>query len=137
MTVQPSDAWKLALAVVLGGAILMSLRARAPRRAVPGVELRRLIYAALALYVVGALAWVTNHPVLAGIVYAVGIIAAALAAWLSRGRDSEDPPGGDGFEPVDEDPPFGPDGVPYFDWASFERDFRTYSERRREPAGLE
>jgi hypothetical protein len=137
MTVQPADAWKLALAIALGGAIVMSLRARAPRRAVPSAELRRLVYAALALYLVGALAWITGHAVLAGIVYAVGIATAALAAWLSRGRDSEDPPGDDYDEPVDEDPPFGPDGVPYFNWESFERDFRSYSERRREPAGLD
>jgi hypothetical protein len=135
MTVQPSDAWKLALATILGAAILMSLRARAPRRTIPSAELRRLVYAALALYLVGALAWVTNHPVLAGIVYAVGITTAALAAWLSRGRDSEDPPGGQ--EPGDEQPPPGPGGLPYFDWASFERDFRSYAQRRREPAGLE
>jgi hypothetical protein len=136
MTVQPSDAWKLALAVALGAAILMSLRAQAPKRAVPGAELRRLVYAAVALYVVGALAWMTNHPALAGIVYAVGIATAALAAWLSRGRDSgEDPPGGD--DPGDEQPPPGPGGLPYFDWASFERDFRSYAARHREPAGLE
>jgi hypothetical protein len=137
MIVHPSDAWKLGLALALAGAILASLRARAPRRAIPRAELRRLVYAALALYLVGALAWVTNHPALAGVVYAVGIITAALAAWLSRGSDSEDPPDDDGPEPVDEHPPPGPDGVPYFDWESFERDFRSYTQRTREPAGLD
>jgi hypothetical protein len=136
MTVQPSDAWKLALAVALGAAILMSLRARAPQRTIPSAELRRLVYAALGLYLVGALAWMTNHPVLAGVVYAVGIVTAAIAAWLSRGRDSEDPPGGDD-DPGDEQPPPEPGGLPYFDWTSFERDFRSYAERRREPAGHE
>jgi hypothetical protein len=135
MNVQPGDAWKLALAIVLAGAIVTSLRARAPQRAVSGAQLRRLVYAALALYLVGALAWFTHHAALAGLIYALGITTAALAAWLSRGRDSEDPPGGE--EPVDEHPPDDPDGVPYFDWASFERDFSSYAERRREPAGLD
>jgi hypothetical protein len=137
MTVQPSDAWKLGLALALGGAILASLRARAPRRAIPRTDLRRLVYAALALYLVGALAWVTDHPGLAGVVYAVGIITAALAAWLSRANDSEDPPDDDDSDPVDEHPPPRPDGVPYFDWDTFERDFRSYTQRHREPAGLD
>jgi hypothetical protein len=67
-------------------------------------------------------------------VYAAGILIAALAAWLSRGRDSEDPLSA--FEGFDEDPPlgFGPDE---FDWESFERDFLAYAEGRREPAGLD
>jgi hypothetical protein len=131
MVVQPSDAWKLVLAVLLGAGILISVYAHAPRRAVAGSDLRRLVVSALSLYAVGGVASLTHHPVLAGIVYAAGIIVCALAAWLSRGTDSEDPPGGE--EPVDEQPPPEPDGLPTFDWASFERDFRAYSERRREP----
>ena len=132
MVVQPSDAWKLVLAVLLGAGILISVYAHAPRRAVAGSDLRRLVLSALSLYAVGGVASLTHHPVLAGFVYAAGIIVCALAAWLSRGTDSEDPPGGE--EPVDEQPPPEPDGLPTFDWASFERDFRAYSERRREPA---
>jgi uncharacterized membrane protein YfcA len=132
MVVQPSDAWKLVLAVMLGAGILISVYAHAPRRAVAGSDLRRLVVSALSLYAVGGVASLTHHPVLAGIVYAAGIIVCALAAWLSRGTDSEDPPGGE--EPVDEQPPPEPDGLPTFDWASFERDFRAYSERQREPA---
>jgi uncharacterized membrane protein YfcA len=132
MVVQPSDAWKLVLAVMLGAGILISVYAHAPHRAVAGSDLRRLVVSALSLYAVGGVASLTHHPVLAGIVYAAGIIVCALAAWLSRGTDSEDPPGGE--EPVDEQPPPEPDGLPTFDWASFERDFRAYSERQREPA---
>jgi hypothetical protein len=134
MVVQPSDAWKLVLAIALGAAIFLSARARAPRRPASGAELRRLVLAALLLYGVGALASVTHHPVLAGVVYAGGITVCALAAWLSRGTDSEGPPGGG--EPVDEHPPPSPDGLPGFDWARFERDFRAYSDRDRETAGV-
>lgn len=133
----PSDAWKLVLAIVLGAGIFLSAYANAPRRAVPGADLRRLVVSALSLYAVGGLASLTHHPVLAGLVYAAGIIVCALAVWLSRGSDSEDPPGGE--EPSDEQPPPEPDGLPTFDWAAFERDFRSYSERDcdREPAGVD
>ncbi len=128
----PSDAWKLVLAVLLAGGIVVSARARAPRRAIPGSELRRLVFSAIALYLVGGLASLTHHPVMAGLVYAAGIVVCTLAVWLSRGTDSEDPPGGGG-EPEDEQPPPEPDGVPRFDWAAFEREFRAYTEREHEP----
>jgi uncharacterized membrane protein YfcA len=135
MVVPPSDAWKLVLAILLGAGILASAYAHAPRRAVPGHELRRLVLSALALYAVGGLASLTHHPVLAGLVYAAGIIVCALAAWLSRGTDSEDPPGGE--EPVDEQPPPEPDGVPRFDWVAFEREFRAYSQRSDQRVGVD
>lgn len=128
MMLPPSSAWKLVLALALLAAIFVSLRARAPERAVPGSELRRLVLAAVALYAVGAVASLTHHPMLAVFVYAAGIAICALAAWLSRGSDSEDPPGGE--EPGDEQPPPEPDGVPTFDWARFEDEFRAYAERR-------
>jgi len=129
MVVPPSTAWKLVLALALAVAISGSLLIRAPRRAVAGAELRRLVLSAIALYAVGGLASVTHHPRLAGFVYAAGIAVCALAAWLSRGTDSEDPPGGE--EPVDEQPPPEPDGVPTFDWARFEAQFREYSQQDR------
>ena len=130
MPLPPSVAWKLLLAIVLVGAILLSACAKAPRRPMPRGELRRLVLAALTLYGVGVFASMTHHPLLAGIVYVAGIAACALAAWLSRGSDSEDPPRG-GDEPTDEQPPPEPDGVPHFDWQAFEREFRSYAERPR------
>jgi uncharacterized membrane protein YfcA len=132
MVVQPSLAWKLVLAVVLVCGILGSVYGHAPRRAVPGAELRRLVLSALALYSVGGVASLTGHPAIAALVYAAGILVCALAAWLSRGRDAEDPPDDGGNHPVDEQPPPEPDGLPSFDWAAFERDFRTFAERERE-----
>jgi hypothetical protein len=128
-----SDAWKLALAVVLAAAIVTSVCARAPRRSVPAGDLKRLVACALILYAIGALASVTHHGIAAGTVFGAGISVAALAAWLSRGRDQEDPP--DGGEPVDEPPPARPDGEPHLDWASFEREFRDYAQRRRSLSG--
>jgi hypothetical protein len=124
----PTTAWKLAFALVLVAAIATSACARAPRRSADPVELRRLVVCALALYGVGGLASLTHHSVLAGLVYAAGIGVAALAAWLSRGRDQEDPPDG-GPDPVDEQPPPPPDGVPWWDWERFEREFRDYAGR--------
>jgi hypothetical protein len=112
--------------------ILVSACARAPRQSVPTAELRRLVLCALGLYAVAAMASLSHHGVLAGIVYAAGIVIAALAAWLSRGRDQGDPPS-DEDEPVDEQPPPDPDGVPRLDWAAFERDFHDYASRRPEP----
>jgi hypothetical protein len=136
MPLPPSIAWKLVLVLVLVGGIMLSACARAPRRPLPRTELRRLVLAALTLYAVGVFASLTHHAVLAGVVYVSGIAACALAAWLSRGSDSEDPPGG-GEDPIDpRPPPDDPDGVPLFDWAAFERQFRAYSSRRREPAGF-
>ena len=135
MFVPPSDAWKLVLAIALGAMIFVGAYGAAPRRSVPSTDLRRLVLSALGLYGVGAVASLTDHPTLAALVYAAGISLCAFTLWLSRGEDAgEDPPRG-GEEPSDERPPPGPDGMPEFDFAAFEREFRVYSERRaREPA---
>jgi hypothetical protein len=133
MMVHPSVAWKVTLTIALAAAIFVSLYARAPRRAISGADLRRLVISALGLYAAGGVASVAHHPVVAAVVYATGIVVCAFAAWLSRGSDSEDPPGGE--EPVDEQPPPEPDGLPTFDWNAFEREFRAYSDR--EPAGVD
>ena len=131
--VHPSVAWKVVLTIALAAAIFVSLYARAPRRAISGTDLRRLVISALGLYAAGGVTSLTHHPVVAAVVYAAGIVVCAFAAWLSRGSDSEDPPGGE--EPVDEQPPPEPDGLPTFDWNAFEREFRAYSDR--EPAGVD
>ena len=131
--VHPSVAWKVVLTIALAAAIFVSLYARAPRRAISGTDLRRLVISALGLYAAGGVASLTHPPVVAAVVYAAGIVVCAFAAWLSRGSDSEDPPGGE--EPVDEQPPPEPDGLPTFDWNAFEREFRAYSDR--EPAGVD
>ena len=126
-------AWKLGFAAVLLGAIAASAFMRAPQRTAPASELRRLVLCSLGLYALGGAASLTHHPAVAAVVYGAGISVAALAAWLSRGRDQEDPPD-DGDEPVDEEPPPNPDGVPPFDWAEFERAFREYAQRQGRPA---
>jgi hypothetical protein len=134
MFVPPSDSWKLVLAIALGAMIFVGAYGAAPRRSVPARDLRRLVISALALYAVGASASLTDHPTLAALVYAAGISLCAFALWLSRGEDTgEDPPRG-GEEPSDERPPPEPDGLPEFDFAAFEREFRKYAERSREPA---
>jgi uncharacterized membrane protein YfcA len=132
MALPPSVAWKLVLAVVLGAGILVSAYAHAPKRTVSRTDLRRLVISALAVYAVGGAASLTHHPDLAAVLYATGISACALAAWLSRGSDPEDPPSS-GEEPSDEQPPPEPDGMPWFDWAAFEREFREYTDGT--PAG--
>jgi hypothetical protein len=134
MVIAPGQAWKVVLAVTLFGAVLLSAFAHAPRQAVAWTELRRLVLSAMGLYGAGLLAWVTGHRQLAGIVYAAGIAVCALALWLWRGSDPEDPPDDDD-EPVDEQPPPEPDGLPTFDWAAFEQQFRAYTKRDRQPAG--
>ena len=126
----PSFAWKLVLAIALGGAIFASARAHPPRRSFPGPDLRRLVVAALLLYAVGLAASLTHHAVMAAGLYATGIGASALAAWLSRGADSEGP--SDPEAPAEEPPPPEPDGAPRFDWTAFEREFRSYARRSRE-----
>jgi hypothetical protein len=133
MVVPSSDAWKLVLALALLVAIGLSAFASAPRRAVPRDDLVRLVVAAVSLYVVGGVASLTHHTTLAGLVYAAGIATCALAAWLSRGEDSEDPPHGE--EPADENPPPEPDGLPMLDWDDFERAFREHTRRDRAPVG--
>jgi hypothetical protein len=127
-----SPSWKVVLALSLATAIAVSVFASAPRRTVPREDLRRLVFSALSLFVVGGLALLTHHSSLAGVLYAAGAATFALAAWLSRGTDSEDPPRGD--EPVDEEPPPEPDGMPTLDWDRFEKAFREYSERT--PSGV-
>jgi hypothetical protein len=132
MAVHSADAWKLALALMLGSAILFSLFARAPRYSLARPQLHRLIVSALILYAVGAFALLTHHRVLAAVVCAGGTGVAALAAWFSRGASPEDPPTPP-EEPADPEPPGVPDGGPEFDWAAFEQDFRAYSARQRTP----
>ncbi len=129
MHVPTQSAWKLVLALLLVCAMLLSQFSRAPSRSVPGHELRRLVIAAIALYAVGAVASLTHHQLLAALLYAAGISTCTLAAWLSRGRDSEDPP--DDEEPSEEQPPPSPDGLPEFDWERFEAAFRADCEQRR------
>jgi hypothetical protein len=121
--------WRVGFAIGFCALICISAFARAPRQALPSWELRRLILCALTLYAVGAYASIAHHKLLAGFVLGSGILVSALAAWLSRGRDQEDPPS-DGDLPIDEQPPPEPDGIPRFDWAAFERDFRAYERRR-------
>ena len=135
MVVPSSEVWKLALAFALGAAILMGAWGAAPRRSVPRADLRRLVVCALLLYGVGGLASLSGHSTLAALAYAAGISVCALALWLSRGSDADDPPRG-GEDPSDEQPPPAPDGLPEFDWAAFEREFRNYSQSPdRTPAG--
>lgn len=134
MFLPSSEAWKLALAFVLGAAIVMGAWGAAPRRSVPRAELKRLVACALLLYGVGGLASLAGHPTLAALAYAAGISVCVLALWLSRGSDPDDPPRG-GNDPSDEQPPPDPDGLPQFDWAAFEREFRSYARRSdRAPA---
>jgi hypothetical protein len=130
MVVHSAEAWKLVLALVLGGSILLSLLARAPRTSLPTGQLHRLLLSALMLYGVGSFAWLTHHRVLAAVVCAGGTAVAALAAWFSRGASPDDPPTPP-EDPADPEPPAAPDGHPQFDWDAFEHGFRTYSEDRR------
>jgi hypothetical protein len=131
MLVAPSIAWKLVLAIALGAAIFFGAYGTAPRRAIPHSDLQRLVLSAIGLYIVGGIASLKHHTTLAAVMYATGIGVCALALWLSRGADpGEEPPRG-GDEPIDEQPPPSPDGLPEFDWGAFERDFQTYSERAR------
>ncbi len=131
MVVHSSDAWKLALALVLGSAILFSLFARAPRTSLSRSQLHRVVLSALILYGGGALAWLAHHRALAAVTCAGATAVATLAAWLSRGSTPEDPPSPP-EEPIDPGPPAAPDGEPEFDWAAFESGFRAYTDRRRE-----
>jgi hypothetical protein len=129
MTLSSSVLWKLAWVVALGLAILLSAFLPAPRRAVSGAALRRLLVGALSCYLIGGLAALTHHAGLAGPVCAAGIATCALAGWLSRGRDSGEPPRAHVTLP-----PPDPDGLPELDWDAFERDFREYSQPHLEPA---
>jgi uncharacterized membrane protein YfcA len=115
------------VALALIAVIVISASVRAPRRHVPTPELRRLLIAALTLYAVGGVAIVDGHPTPAVAAFAAGVIASAFAAWLSRGSDQDDPPGGS--EPFDRTPPPHPDGAPEVDWDRFERELRDWARR--------
>jgi hypothetical protein len=125
--------YKLALPAVLAVAIIASASARPPRQPIPQADLRWLVLGALALYAVGLVALFQHFPQVAVMLFAAGITTSSLAAWLSRGGDhGGGPPPGD--QPRDEQPPPEPDGMPNFDWAAFEREFRAYVRRSRTPA---
>ena len=130
VSVQPNG-WKLLLAVALIASIVLGVRCSAPRQAVPRGDLHRLVLSGLSLYAVGGLAALVHRQTLARLVFAAGIATCALAVWLARGTDSEDPP--DDEELADEPPPPDPDGIPKLEWEQFECAFRDYAER--EPAG--
>jgi len=118
----------VALALIV--AIAISAAARAPRRHVPAPELGRLLLATVILYAVGTLAVLDGHATPAIAAFAGGVIASAFAAWLSRGTDSDDPPGG-GPDPSDRTPPPEPDGLPEIDWDTFERERRDWAQKRK------
>ncbi|MBV9817749.1 MAG: hypothetical protein JOZ07_05295 [Solirubrobacterales bacterium] len=120
---------RIAFAMGLLLAVLVSVRARAPGRAVTGADLGRLVAGALLLYGAGAAAVLTHRSALAAPAFAGGIGVAALAAWLSRGHDQDDPPSGG--DPLDDPTP----PAPGFDWERFERDFRDWETGHRTPAG--
>ncbi|MDQ6805448.1 MAG: hypothetical protein M3065_10900 [Actinomycetota bacterium] len=126
-----TNVWKVLLLVGLMVAIVMSLCWRAPRRAVSRSDLHRLVFSGVCLYSVGGFALAVHRPALAGLVFAAGIVTCAIAVWLSRGVDSEDPPPPDDEDPVDEPSPPGPDGMPELDWDEFERAFGAYAARDR------
>jgi uncharacterized membrane protein YfcA len=119
------------LALALIAAIVISASIHAPRRHVPAAELRRLLIAALALYAVGGVAIVDDRPTPAVVAFAAGVVASAFGAWLSRGPDQDDPPGG--AEPFDGPPPPHPNGRLEIDWDRFERELHDWS-RGRQPA---
>jgi hypothetical protein len=129
-----SQTWKLFLTLTLLGAILCSVTVRAPREPIERAELRRLIVAAVVLYCVGTFASLSHHGVLAGAVYASGILVCSLAVWLSRGSNRDDGSDGDGGgngPPGDERPPPGPEGLLTFDWDEFERELAAWSDRTK------
>ena len=124
--------WKVALAALLAALIIASAAARAPRKPTAPTDLGWLLLGALALYAVGLLALLKDLSETSMVLFAAGIALSSLAAWLSRGTDhGGGPPRGD--EPVDRQPPPDPDGLPPFDWPAFERDFRAYVDRSRDP----
>ncbi len=128
----PSFPWKLALAIALAGAIIVSASARAPRKPLPRAEMRWLLFGAVTLYAVGLVALLEHHGQLAALLFAAGIATSTLTAWLSRGSA----PGGvqsGGEDPADQTPPPDPDGAPRFDWAQFERELLAYTNRSRDP----
>jgi hypothetical protein len=134
-----SQTWKLLLTMTLLGAILCSVTLRAPRQPTDRAELRRLVVAAVILYSVGTLASLSHHGLLAGTIYAGGILVCSLAVWLSRGMrrdDGSDGSGGGGGgngkgPPGSGRPPSGPDGLLPFDWDEFERELSAWSERSK------
>jgi hypothetical protein len=127
-----TDAWKLLLLVGLMTTVVMSLCWAAPRRSVPRSDLYALVLTGVCLYTVGGFALFLHRQALAGLVFAAGIVVCALAVWLSRGVDSEDPPPPDDEHPTEDDPtPPGPDGLHTVDWDQFERAFRDYATRDR------
>jgi hypothetical protein len=126
-----STGWKLALTAGLLVAILGSVVARAPRRPIDRLELRRLVLSALLLYGVGAVASILHRGQLAGLLYASGIVVCSIAVWLSRGTDRGDGPDGPGggAPPENEQPPPGPEGIPVFDWDQFDRERSAWGAR--------
>ena len=134
MVVSPLLIAKLAFALVLVAGIVLSACARAPLHAVPSAELHRLVLGALVLDAVGAGALLTHHGLGATLALGGATAVTALAAWLSRGHNPDDPP--DAREPADSRPPPEPDGIPRLDWARFERERRAWgAERPRQPSG--
>jgi hypothetical protein len=130
MTVTPLLIGKLLLGLLLVVAIGIAARGRAPRRAPAPAELRRLVASALVLYAVGLIALIDGHPTLSTIAFACGVGTASLAAWLSRGADSDDDGPSGGHEPPEGVPPPDPEGLSAWDWERFDRERHDWEQRR-------
>jgi hypothetical protein len=130
MTVTPLLVGKLLLGLLLVVAIGIAARGRAPRRAPVPAELRRLVVSALVLYAVGLFALLEGRPTLSTIAFACGVGTASLAAWLSRGADSDDDGPGGGQDPPADVPPPDPHGALGWDWERFDRERNNWDQRR-------
>jgi hypothetical protein len=125
-------AWKLIPAVFMLGALVAGFFVRPPREPVSPGELKQLIAAVAALYIVGGVALAMHRTPLAAVVFGSGLVLCALALWLSRGqtpppRDDNDGGGGGGGQPPLDPLPIGPDALPVgpdFDWGFYEDQFR-------------
>ncbi|MDQ6840983.1 MAG: hypothetical protein M3025_00975 [Actinomycetota bacterium] len=128
------EPWKLVAAAGLAAMIFASVLAKAPARFSAASEPQKLVMGSLALYAVGAAAWMTGHLRIATILFGTGIGTAALGAWLSRAADGRErvpmADAGPSGEPHD------PGGPQLFDWAAFERELLDYTSRQRQTAGL-
>lgn len=128
------EAWKLVVAGGLAALVFASVLAKAPRRWGAASQPRRLVMGSLALYAVGAAAWMTGHLRLATILFGTGIGTAALGAWLSRAPDGRERLRTTSPGPSED--PHDPSGSQLFDWEAFERELLDYASRESEPAGL-
>ncbi|HEV3230042.1 MAG TPA: hypothetical protein VGY97_11240 [Solirubrobacteraceae bacterium] len=112
---------KLSCCGLLALCVALAYFGPAPARSVPRQTIAALLAGSVIAWGIGVAMVSARRPGWAALVVCLAVLCESLAAWMSRSRRGDGPPG-PASSPPDEPAPE--------DWERFERAFRAYDRRR-------